>query len=541
MLHDDHTRLEDMEAIEIRSIEQDFEQAQQYVLTLLKKQQSADSVVSETMLVFEALCHDIFAQIKPENAPVTLLAQEKRGYVSIRFTFEGSMYIPGGKEVKGYSPERLILEGYSDRIDYSYHFGYNKILLTVRNSYIKSLLPWAIGALLAVIVYTLLLALTGTTARMNLLHNLVNPLEMLFSNAMLMIGAPVTFLSLMKNLTDTYIVAERHSNVRRIRKRIILSSMITILLAIAAALLAVFLLADPESSIAAYTHMKVEITLPEFIGSLVPSDIFSPFQMISPFPLIIVAGIATYALCSVGKYFDRLKEAIDTCYALFSRMLGIVISALPFFIFLAILDILLREGFGTLLNLLGLILLVAASMVFLILYYGFRLKKAGTPVLDFLKKTWPLLRENYKIASALDAAPYNIRYCSRVFHLERKNLELSIPVLAQLNLDGNCFFLTFISLILMFFSNTDVSWVNIVLIAVLVFFLSLGAPNQPGSVLIGITIILAYMNSQNLIPLAIICEAAFGGLLNLINITGDIITAIEESPAEQRTGPAPLS
>lgn len=93
----------------------------------------------------------------------------------------------------------------------------------------------------------------------------------------------------------------------------------------------------------------------------------------------------------------------------------------------------------------------------------------------------------------------------------------------------------------MFFSNTDVSWVNIVLIAVLVFFLSLGAPNQPGSVLIGITIILAYMNSQNLIPLAIICEAAFGGLLNLINITGDIITAIEESPAEQRTGPAPLS
>jgi Na+/H+-dicarboxylate symporter len=179
--------------------------------------------------------------------------------------------------------------------------------------------------------------------------------------------------------------------------------------------------------------------------------------------------------------------------------------------------------------------------VFLILYYGVRLKKTGTPVLAFLKKTWPLFCENYKIASALDAAPYNIRYCSRVFHLERKNLELSIRVLAQLNLDGNCFFLTFISLILMFFSNTDVSWVNIVLIAVLVFFLSLGAPNQPGSVLIGITIILAYMNARNLIPLAIICEAAFGGLLNLINITGDIITAIEESPLEKRTGQAPLS
>ena len=525
--------IKNMEAIEIRSIEQDFEHAQQYVLTLLTKQKSAESVVSETMLVFEALCHDIFAQIKPEDTPVTLLGQEKRGYVSIRFTFEGAMYIPGGKEARGYSPERKILEGYSDKIDYSYHSGYNKILLTVRNSYVKSLLPWAAGALLAIAVYILLLALTGDAARRNLLKNLVNPLEMLFSNAMLMIGTPVTFLSLMKNLTDTYIVAEHNSDVRRVRKRIILSSIITVLLAIAAALLAASLIANPESSIVAYTHMKVELTLPEFIGSLVPSDIFSPFRMISPFPLIIVAGIATYALCSVGKFFDRLKEMIDTFYALFSRMLTIVMSALPVFIFLAILDILLSEGFAAFLNLFGLIVLVAASTLFVILYYGFRLKKRGIPVLSFLKKTVPLLHENFKIASALDAAPYNIRYCSRVFHLERKKLEISIPVLAQLNLDGNCFFLTFISLILMFFSNTDVTWLSIVSIAVLVFFLSLGAPNQPGSALIGITIILAYMNAQNLIPLAIISEAAFGGLLNLTNIVGDIITAIEVSPTEK--------
>ena len=522
-----------MEAIEIRSIEQDFEKAQQYVLALLKKQKSAESVVSEIMLVFEALCHDIFAQIKPENAPVTLLAQEKRGYVSIRFTFEGAMYIPGGKETKGYSPERKILEGYSDKIDYSYHSGYNKILLTVRSSYIKIVLPWAFGAVLAIVIYLLLLALTDAAGRRSLLQNLVSPLEMLFSNAMLMIGAPVTFLSLMKNLTDTYIMSEHNSELRKVRRRIILSSVLTILLAIAAALLAVLLVAVPKTSIVAYTHMKVEITLPEFIGSLVPSDIFSPFQVIAPFPLIIVAGIATYALCSVGKYFDRLKDMIDTCYELFSRMLGIVITALPVFILLAILDILLSEGFDALLYLMELVLLVGASLVFLILYYGFRLKKCGIPILTFLKKTGPLLRENYIIASALDAVPYNIRYCSREFHLDWKKLEVSIPVLAQINLDGNCFFLTFISLMLMLFSNTDIHWVSIASIAVLVFFLSLGAPNQPGSTLIGITIILAYMKAPNLIHLAILCEAAFGGIMNLTNIVGDVITAIEVDRAEK--------
>ena len=127
---------------------------------------------------------------------------------------------------------------------------------------------------------------------------------------MLMIGAPVTFLSLMKNLTDTYIVAERNSGVRKIRRRIVISSVIAVLLAVAAALLVAFLIMDPDSSMETYANMKVEMTLPEFIGSLVPSDIFSPFQMISPFPLIIAAAIATYALCSVGKHFDRLKKQL---------------------------------------------------------------------------------------------------------------------------------------------------------------------------------------------------------------------------------------
>ena len=516
-----------MEAIKIRTLEQDFEQVQQYTLELLMKKKTADSVISETMLVVETLCQDILSQRKHNDPPVTLLGKIKLGYVSICFTFEGEMYVPGGKEAGNFSPEKKILEGYSDKIDYSYHAGYNKILVTVRNSYVRFLLPLAIGSLLAIAAYSFLRILTDSSAQENLLDNLIYPVEMLFGNAMLMIGAPVTFLSLLKNLTDTYIMAERSSDVRKIRKTIILSSVISVIIAIAAALFVELLTTDPDSSIAAYTNMKVEMSLSEFIGSMVPSDIFAPFQMISPFPLIIVAGIATYALCSVGKHFDRLKKLIDTFYALFSRMLSIVMSALPVFVFLAILDILLEEGFSAILYLLYLVLITLACLVFLILFYGIRLKKSSVPVIGFVKKMGPLLLENFKIGSALDAAPYNIRYCSRVFQLEWKKLENTIPVLAQLNLDGNCFLLTFLTLVIMFVSNTEVSWINIAAIAILVFFLSLGAPNQPGSCLIGVLIILTYMNAQNLIPLAIICEAVFGGLLNLVNITGDIITVME--------------
>lgn len=46
-------------------------------MALLKKNRIAESVISETMLIFEALFFDIFEQQEDENAVVTLLGQEK--------------------------------------------------------------------------------------------------------------------------------------------------------------------------------------------------------------------------------------------------------------------------------------------------------------------------------------------------------------------------------------------------------------------------------------------------------------------------------
>jgi len=82
-------------------------------------------------------------------------------------------------------------------------------------------------------------------------------------------------------------------------------------------------------------------------------------------------------------------------------------------------------------------------------------------------------------------------------------------------------------------SRTDVSWVNIALIPLQVFFLSLGAPNQPGSCLIGILIILTYMHASDLIPLAIFSEVVFGSLLDMTNITGDIVPVAELEQREK--------
>ena len=407
-----------MEPIEIKNIS-DFKRAKKYVVGVLQRRQVTKPVIAENMLIFEALFHEILSQKKDEDTPVTIVGEERLGCVSIRFTFEGGMYAPGSEEVDSDSPEEKILQAFSDKIDYSYQLGFTRIRITIRNSPVKAVLPCAVAVLAGILMFSMLNYLGNERLQESLFSNIVLPLETLFGNAMLMIGAPVTFMSLLKNLTNAYIVSERSKYVRMLRMRIFLSSIISVLLAIPAALLTARIVSQ-AMSFTVSTTMKVDMTIPEFIVSLVPSDIFAPFQMLSPFPLIFFAGIVTYALCSVGGHFDRLKKAVDAGYALFSRILTIVMAALPCFVFLAFLHMLLVDGFPALRYMAELSLALILSLVFIVIYYWIRLRRNGIGLLWFAKKLKPLLIENYMIGSAIDAAPFNIRYCSRVFQLDLK-------------------------------------------------------------------------------------------------------------------------
>ena len=49
---------------------------------------------------------------------------------------------------------------------------------------------------------------------------------------MLMIGAPVTFFSLVKNLTGIYIVSEKNSSARELQIKTIVTSFISVILAL---------------------------------------------------------------------------------------------------------------------------------------------------------------------------------------------------------------------------------------------------------------------------------------------------------------------
>ena len=518
-------RKKKIESIGINNISRDFEQGRQFVENILKADKASKTASSEALLVFESIYHNIEEQTK-EDDPVLKICREKHwGSTSIVIEYEGEMYIPADFNGQDLSLEDMILKAYNEKLDYSYVNGINSIQITIKHSCGRTLIPCVLGFLLAVIVYILLRCFFSEEENHYILSGVIFPFEKWSANLLLMVGAPVTFISYLKNLTDTYIILGRRSSVRKIRQSIIVSSVSAILMALVISWIVMWLV--PNMSIDHRSPLSVSESFQEALATLIPSDIFTPFMVTSPFPLLILATVVASALCTVGKYFDRLKRAIDTCYVLFSRILTIIMYGLPFFVFLAFLDVMLSMGMGALSFYGKVLTTVLVSFLLLGIFYLIRLARKKIPVRSFIREIGPLLLENYRIGSAIDAEAYNIRYCAKTWKMDRKMLEINIPVLSEINLDGNCFFLTLLPIIMMFSGNSEVHITDMLLIGVLVFYLSLGAPNQPGSVLIGMLIILNFMRADVLISAAFIYEAFFGGLLNIVNVIGDIITVYE--------------
>ncbi len=488
-----------------------------------------DKAITETNLLFEAILNNLIEQGYDQNTTLTIKVKKSFGEIYIKLGFEGKSYVPEDTKQDGVSPELKMIQVYNDKISYRYQMGYNSIRVVVKRNYRSSLMHCALGALLAILTYILMITFMSEDQQLAFDNTIISPLIKQFANAMMMVGAPVTLFSLVKNLTDIYIVSEMNSSGKKLQMKTIATSVIAIVLALVTSVFASGLINTHAGYLGTENIITAGIPSFDFISSMVPSSIFEPFQTYMPFPMIIVALLITYAFCSIGKYFDVMQRVIDICYTLFSRMLKVVMFTLPFFFFLSIITSLLEDGFEDLILMARFIAAVLLSLIVIFAFYLIRLLIGGVRIIPFIKHLMPLIWENIKINSAIDAVPFNIRYCAKEYKYDLKRLSEKLPILAQTNLDGNCFLITLVSMLFIFLLGIEISWLHIIAIAILVLFLSLGAPNQPGSMLIGILIITFFLQADDLIVVAIYAEVFFGTLQNIINVIGDIVTvAIEE-------------
>ena len=513
---------------EIRTELDNFKDIRRFMVDTMKSNGAATRNITETLLIFEALYNDMLNQGVSGDTDVIVSGDKSFGDLTISIGFEGSMYVPMSKKDDD-DAESLVMGAYSDKVEHSYHSGYNNMSITVTRHVSRTIMYCGVAIILAILLYLELSSVMSKDAQINLLDEVIMPVEKLFTNAVLMVGAPVTFFSLLKNMTDLYIETEKNSEMRKMRRSMLTTSVLSALIAMGIGIV-VKLTFGKEGAECFRVLAESNTSLSEIIQELMPSSIFAPFESLSPMPLIILATLVVYAFCHAGRYFDGMKRVTDACYTLFSKMLTVVMYTIPFFCFAAMLDLQFDGGFKWMVYIIGLVVFMIASLTLPALFYAFRLWLNGIKTGPFIRKLMPLLKENFAINSAIDAVPFNIRYCTIKYGMDRKGLEEKLPMLAQLNLDGNCFIITLATMLFIIVGDISVTWLDLIMIVTMVVFMSMGAPNQPGSVLIGMTIIINYLNAYDMVAVAIYLEVFLGSVVNLINVTGDIVTvAIEDS------------
>lgn len=509
-------------------------QALDYVENLLQHSSVSSQIVTETMLVFETLFSLIIMQGYRSNTEIYISNENRLGDLSLKIGFEGKRFDPSYEGKGDTSPESMILEGYAEKVSHTYHHGYNVMRISVRTTPRAFLVSCAVGYLFAIVAYLLISMSANADARHALLDEYLFPVEQLFGNALLMVGPPVTLLSLLKNVSDVFIASERSADSQRLWMKSIATSCFAIALASVISLVIMSLVPEYRGYYAGHTTEVVDHSFAGIVLTLVPASIFEPFETISPIPLVLLSAIVTYALCHVSIHFDRLKIAIDACYELSSWMLRAVMIVLPFFCFLAFLDALLDIGLVVLIYIARTIAVIVVGTLLLLASYAIRLRLKGVKVIAFAKKLLPLLHENIAIGSAIDAVPYNIRYCVRNFGMSRESLSFKLPILAQIGLDGNCLILMLIAMVCVFMIGAEVHWSTLIAIALLVLFLELGAPNQPGGILVGTLIIITYLNLPDMLRMAIYLEVLLGSAQNIINVISNIVTIVEDEGIRMR-------
>ena len=238
---------------------------------------------------------------------------------------------------------------------------------------------------MAILAYIPLSAVLGADQQTSLAKDIITPLLKQFANAMMMVGAPVTLFSMVKNLTDIYIVSKKNSSGRKLQMKTVATSIIMIFLAFATSLFVYAVLNSHAGNLGAPNTLSANMNFSEFISNIVPSSIFEPFETYMPFPMIIVALLISYAFCSIGKYFNVMQKIIDVCYTLFGKMLNVVMFTLPLFFFLSILSSLLADGFSDLLLFVRVIVIVLLSLIVIFGFYLIRLLIGGVKIIPFVK------------------------------------------------------------------------------------------------------------------------------------------------------------
>ena len=357
--------------------------------------------------------------------------------------------------------------------------------------------------------------------------NLFTPLETLFISALMCITAPAVFVSIACSMFRF----EGFSDLEQSGKTVVISYFWTSI--VAAFLGAVIFQELSPGQVGALTSHVGNVAAADFsflgiIETLIPPNIVEPFISVNSLQLMVVAMTIGAALTMSGKRVRHLKVLLEEMDILCEKVSSLVMQSVPLVVYCSIANALLRAEIGMLLSAVDLVLaLLAGVAALLVMYCLILLVIVRLNPLHFRRKYIPVMKSIFLKGSSVAAIPLNMRISRRQLGVPQNICSFSIPLGATINMDGNCMFLTIISLFFARICGVPLGTNDLFVLLLLVLALSLGAPIVPGSLILCLVTLLAQMNIDiSAISMIIGINFVLEMLLGMVNSVGDVVVAL---------------
>lgn len=516
-------------------------QQSEQIADLLSRMKLSKTEINTALLLVE----ELVMRFEQQASQTVLVRVDKSfGDVQLFLSADGDEYNPfedmtSWKDESEDSFRDLLFRAHKEKLAYARRGRKNCVSVLAHSASSRSLY-YTFIAMIGGIAFGYLLKYFPIDSAKIITESVLGTIETLFMNALMLILAPLLFLSMVNSFSGLSSAKE----IGRLSGKVIGIFLLTTLatVAISFAMTYLFFSSDvpqlPERFLEAdqgvVKSAEKNISLAGVLVSIIPRNIINPITELNMLQIIFVSIFFGVALSSLGDKTSHIRTIFSEIYEVFLKMVSMVVSFMPLVAFAAMALLVYSSKAESLVVLVKLLVLIATGLFAIILMYAFLIMVIGkiSPV-PYLRKLPEYLVNPFMLASSTACIPITIDFCMKKLGISKKITIFTVPLGATINMSGTALFLSVMLVLLGKMCGIEFTLMQLIKFGFLIVLFSVGCAGVPNSGVITLALVISSAG----IPVGAI--GFFLGIFNLVdriltcaNVNGDAATAVIVASSE---------
>lgn len=286
------------------------------------------------------------------------------------------------------------------------------------------------------------------------------------------------------------------------------------------------LMANTNTTMPATMAPASDISIPQRLSALIPTNITRAIYEQSMLQLVIFAILMGLAMASVPrKRVAALRDMVEGVQEISMKVVGWAMLLAPYAVFGLLSEISIKVGLEVLLGMSAYVGTVLLGLFCLYLTYLLIVKLlAQRPVFPFAKAVRPAQLLAFSTSSSAAVMPLSLQIAQDELNVDDSTAKFVVPLGATVNMDGTALYQVIAAVFLAQVFGVDLQIHEILLLAITTVGASIGSPSTPG---VGIVILATVLNSIGVPAEGIALILGVDRILDMcrtsVNVTGDLV------------------